>query len=282
MPCRRLVRCLICPAFLVAIAPGCQGFYAYRPVAVQVRDADTKQPIHGADVAISYPNLHPNYAPWDSVALTGDDGIVHLRAAPTGPAGVLLEVRATGCLPEYRTLAVAEIDAIQRPGWFEDTGKRPVNFVVELVTKPGPSVELVIPNTFRGLIKAEIVAREGVACAPRQRVFNAVVPASGEVQIIGPPLLARVTAQDFRAVYSTGEILRTDAKGLDMGFWPLKRDDRFVYFVVGTQSEFEALRRAELQGDLPGSRTGKGSSGSGGKHGGRKGNANPAGSDTNP
>ena len=99
---RRLARALL--LFAVVVAPGCQEFYSYRPIAIQVRDAETKQPLPGATVHISYPLVHASQAPYDSVGATAPDGIVRLQAAPSGPAGVLVEVTEKGYLFEQKTL----------------------------------------------------------------------------------------------------------------------------------------------------------------------------------
>jgi hypothetical protein len=84
----RLTRPLLFAA-LLAVAPGCQAFHSYRPVPVLVRDAESKQPIPGAHVRISYPLMEPAYAPpADSSGPTGADGVARLRAAPYGEAGI--------------------------------------------------------------------------------------------------------------------------------------------------------------------------------------------------
>ncbi len=52
MPGRRY---LIYPALSVVLASGCLCFQSTRPIAVRAVDAETKQPIPGAVVRISYP-----------------------------------------------------------------------------------------------------------------------------------------------------------------------------------------------------------------------------------
>src|ERR1700722_10877954 len=68
-----LVRRLIYGALLLALAPGCQVFRSGQTVSVLAVDAETKKPISGADVRISYP-LTPAYrAPAESSGKTGED-----------------------------------------------------------------------------------------------------------------------------------------------------------------------------------------------------------------
>jgi hypothetical protein len=76
------LRLAISLVFLLALAPGCQVLYRYRPLPVLVRDAETKKPIEGADVHLSYPLSRDSLAPFDSSERTDKDGIAHLRAAP--------------------------------------------------------------------------------------------------------------------------------------------------------------------------------------------------------
>ena len=50
---------LLCLALLVINGSGCQTFLMQRPLAVQVRDAETKKPIAAAEVRVSYPHNRP-------------------------------------------------------------------------------------------------------------------------------------------------------------------------------------------------------------------------------
>src|SRR5580704_490058 len=144
-----------CLILVLAFAPGCQVFHPYRPVPVLVRDAETKEPIPGAEVRITYPFTDPELAPWDSVGRSADDGIARLRAAPYG-TGILMEVTAPGRLSEHKDLSADAVGAIEPAGWFESTDRRPASQVIELYAEPRPTVELVVPAGYRGLVRAEI------------------------------------------------------------------------------------------------------------------------------
>ena len=105
-------RCRIFPILVLALAPGCQAFYQYRPVVILARDAETQQPIAGATVHVSYPLTNATQAPLDSGGATGKDGIVRLKAAPAGDAGIQLDANATGYLAQEQHLAIEKIKSI--------------------------------------------------------------------------------------------------------------------------------------------------------------------------
>jgi hypothetical protein len=192
---RRLARVLLL-LLAIAMAPGCQAFSAYRPIAIQIQDAETKQPIPGAVVHISYPLVHPSQAPYDSAGATASDGVVRLQAAPTGPAGVLIEVNGKGYLLEEKTLPIATVQAIKPASWFEKVGQRPVDVAIEIYAEPRPVVELVLPASFRGMIKVEVQVQFDAASTLGQRLFRYAVSPAGTAQVIGPALVDRVVPLD--------------------------------------------------------------------------------------
>jgi hypothetical protein len=240
---RRLVRCLPYLALLSGAAPGCQAFYSYRPVSVLVRDAETKKPVPGAEVHISYPLTRPSVAPYDSSGTAGDDGVAHLRAAPFGEAGLRVEASARGYLPEALSVPVQAVDEIPPAPLVGGDRARPVSFVLEVCAGPSPTVELVVPNGFRGLVKAEVQVREDAPCPPGQRCFRYQVEPSGYVLVTGPPLLRRVFTPDYQARFADGTPISRQPDLLAVGFRPLKAEPDVQYFVVGTQSEFDTVRR---------------------------------------
>jgi hypothetical protein len=97
---RRLARCLIAPALLLALASGCQGLFGYRPAPVLVRDAETKRPVAGAEVRLSYPPRQVPVGPPDSSETTGDDGVAPAQAAPYGDGGIAVAAAAEGYLSD--------------------------------------------------------------------------------------------------------------------------------------------------------------------------------------
>jgi hypothetical protein len=261
-------RCLIYLALLLCSAPGCQALQSYRPVSVLARDAETGKPIAGAEVRISYPYSQPSCAPWDSVGPTGADGIAHLRAAPYGDFDLALAATATGYLEEQKTIPVKTVEAIEPAHLFETVEKRPVGFILELYTaQPPPSVELIVPTGYRGVVEVEVEAREDVPCPPGQRCFRYEVPASGIVHLTGPVLLRHVWYTDYSAKYTDGTPLPGDARDEAIGFWFLQTGGRSQSFFVGTRREYE--NRTKREGGGPGRSSGGGGGGGGGGRGRR-------------
>jgi hypothetical protein len=237
---------------------GCQALYRYRPVPVLARDAETKQPIPGAEVRIYYPLTPASRAPWASSGETGPDGVARLRAAPCGDAGARVEVTAAGYLFEGKDLPDERVQA----GAPVDPGP----FVLELYAAPRAAVELVLPTDYRGRVKAEVLAREDVPCPPGQRCFRCDVPPSGVVQVVGPPLLRRLLPPDFRARYADGTPLSAEARDAQLGFWPLACESGYQVFLVGTRAEYESARRDYGPGAGPSeSQPARGKGGGGGR-----------------
>jgi hypothetical protein len=140
------VRCLIYPVLLLAAAPGCQALHGSRPVAIEARDAETKKPVPGVEVRISYPLETSVLTPPESKGSGGIDGVARLEAAPFGRAGIMMEVKARGYASEVKYLSIQEVQALEPAHWFEDVQRRPASFVVELFAEPGPAIDLIAAN----------------------------------------------------------------------------------------------------------------------------------------
>jgi hypothetical protein len=170
-------------------------------------------------------------APWDSSGTTAEDGTAHLKAAPSGDAGIMVEASASGYLFEEKNLALDTPDA--------ESGR----VVLEMYAEPRPTIELVLPNGYHGMIRADVRVEENAPCPPGQRRFLCAVPASGDVEVIGPPLLRRVLPTDFCARYEDGTPLSRQAKVTELGFWWVKNDKGCQHFFVGTGAEHDGVRR---------------------------------------
>src|SRR6516225_1726759 len=111
MPNGRRLRYLAWAALLLALAPGCQGLFGSRPAPVLVRDAETKEPIPGAEVRLSYPPTQLPVGPPDCSEKTGDDGVARVQAAPYGDGGIAVGVTAKGYLSEEKVLSAQAVRA---------------------------------------------------------------------------------------------------------------------------------------------------------------------------
>ena len=105
---------------------------------------------------------------------TGDDGTVRLRAAPIED-GFQVEANAPGYLLEERSLSG---EVVQSP--------QPASVVLAMYAAPGPTVELVVPVGFRGLVRVETRIQDDLPFPAGQRCFRYDVAPSGVVQVTGP------------------------------------------------------------------------------------------------
>lgn len=259
---------------VLALAPGCLALSPSRPVAVLALDAETNKPIPGARVRLSYPLSESPFAPAECSATTGPDGIARLSATPYGDEGARIDVSAPDYLSDGKALTDEFLQGIERAHLFEAVERRPANVAVALLAGPSPSVELVLPSGYRGVVKAEILARSDMPCPPGRRSFVAAVPTSGVVQVVGPLLLRRVGETDIRARFADGTPLRVSGEEKDVGLWLLKAEGASRYsFYVGTAREHDDfLRLTPIQDKAARqvSGTGRGGGrGRGGRHGGQ-------------
>jgi hypothetical protein len=277
---RRLSRCLIYPVLLLTLTPGCQAMHFYRPTPVLAWDADTKKPIPGVEVRVSYPLSNSNLAPWESIATTGADGIARVRAAPFGDAGILVDVTAKGYMNEQKFLTVDQVGAIDKAHWFEDVNRRPPCLTVVMYHEPRPTIELVVPAGYRGIVKARIQVQEDAVLPPGQRLFSYPVPPSGELIMKGPTLFRHVILPDMRIKFADNTPVSRQAQDSMLGYWWLKSESNYNHFLVGAASDFDDYRRSlqsrrVVPNDIPGGRQVDGK----GRH---KGRGDPTSSDPRP
>jgi len=239
----RLGRCLFSLALLLAFAPGCQVLYRYRPMAVLVRDAETKKPIADAEVHISYPLSRDSLAPFDSAERTGQDGIAHMRAAPYGDFGIRIETAASGYLSDQQGMSTELIQNIKPAHPFEATERRQPVEVVEMYAEPGFTVELIVPVGYRGMIRTEIQLQDDMPFAAGQRCFRYEVT-DGLASIKGPGVLRRICPPEFHARYADGTPLSNDMSLFKVGFRWLRGEGQEHYFFVGTKPEYDMQHRS--------------------------------------
>jgi hypothetical protein len=253
-------------ALLLAAAPGCLSFHRYRPLAVLVQDAETKKPISGVDLHVSYPLTRASLSPTESTATTGEDGIARLQVAAPD-TGLTMEGTAPGYLPEVKGLTGEALRKIDLAHLFEDEDRRPPSCIMEMYAGPRPTIELVLPIGFRGQVKAEVQVQEDAASTPRQRCFRCKVDDQGEGHVIGPPLLRRVFPSDYRARFLDGTAVNPQAGADEVGLRPLKCEANVQYFLVGTQAEYNELVPAPPPQEESRPAGGRGGHGGGRHHG---------------
>lgn len=242
--------------------------YRYRPLPVLVRDAETKKPIADAEVHLSYQLSRDSLAPFNSSERTGADGIVHLKAAPYGDFGVLLEANAAGYMADQQTISTELIQKMKPASLFDEGKQRPPEYIIDMYAEPRFTVELIVPVGYRGLIKADVQIQDDLPAAPGQRCYRYEV-ANGFAAIKAPAVLRRICPQEFRACYSDGTPVSNEMTLLKVGFRWLRCEGKIHYYVVGTQPEYDMLRRsilAEEAASKPRSADPAKNSGRGGRH----------------
>lgn len=275
---RRTTRWIGFALLVLSSAPGCQVFHRCRPLSIETRDAETKQPIAGAAVKVSYPLETSVFAPTIARETTGADGIARPNATPYGRAGILVEARRDGYLSEQKFLSVHEVEAIEPVGWFEDVRGRRVNYVMEMFAGPAPAIELVVPSEFRGQIKVKVETKDDIPSASNQRTFRFAVPESGEVVAAGPAVLRHLAPGGIHVLFENGTPISAWAKDSALGYWLLKSEGTTYWLLVGTQQDFNANRLSLRSSERGPGHGGGGSGGKGGRRGRKAGASGDSGS----
>src|SRR5262249_39529052 len=148
-----------------------------------------------AEVLYSYsPNGSPLGRSGGSVK-TGKDGVAHLSASPAEEYGVTVEAAAAKHFGEQKCLTPGEVAALAPAPLIGHPKDGPPTVVVALYAEPRPSVELVVPDGYRGVVAVEIVTQEGAGAAGERR-FVVEAAASGKARLVGPPVLRWLNVLD--------------------------------------------------------------------------------------
>jgi hypothetical protein len=184
------------------------------------------------------------HLPQESHGVTGADGVGKLRAAAYQCDGVMVDANAKGYFAASVGVPVEIVDKIKPVSLFAPEELQPVSVVVEMFAEPHPQIELVVPTGFRGLIRAEVNARESIAPQPGVRHFRYELPPAGVVQIDGSLLFKHVDSSDFCCRYADGtEVPHNELGTLDVGLRWLTCDGNKHLFVIGTLSDYDRIRR---------------------------------------
>src|SRR5262249_47275564 len=164
-------------AFLpVILAGGCQTFPLPRPIVALVRDAEPQAPLSEVELQVVYPVNSPPVAADQRVGATTVDGIAALPVVPCGDRSVLVKATRSGYLPEDAALTAAFLRSVEPAHWWNATEQRP-NFTIDMYSQPQFTVELVVPNGYRGLITADIQIDE-LPASNAQPLFRHPLPPS--------------------------------------------------------------------------------------------------------
>jgi hypothetical protein len=278
IPTRNLARFAVIPlAFL--LATGCETLRPSTPVSVTIRDAETKAPVPGAEVAFLYPTTNDSTSkPKDVISTTDATGIAQIRGVTSDDGLPQVKVTAPGYIVEQRGLPGDALHAMKENNsfWSITSHHDPIFFEMLIFHGPPAVIELTVPVGYRGLIKADVRVREDIVYQRDQRLFTGTV-VDGAVTVDGSPLLKSDYKPIFRARYGDDVPVPVNVQDNEVGFRWLRTEGRTELFVIGTRAELEALRRSTEKansGDSGGKKNGGGGGGGGGRHGGGGGGGN--------
>jgi hypothetical protein len=191
---RRVLRHALNVAALLAPLSGC-SFYLNRPVTFQVRDAETKRPIEGAEIKVTYLRYIEVAIPVTGAGpeqgVTDRDGKLTLVVDPCKDQ-FTLSATARGYLPEQhqgRDWVAKRITPRKRFEWKND-------FILEMYTAPEAEVDLIFPDGYRGIVLVRCAPTDRPPEVPGRRRFRYDVPASGIVEIREAGLMDRPSLPD--------------------------------------------------------------------------------------
>ena len=234
-----LIACLI----LVLPSTGCGVFRAHRPMTVQVIDGETRQPLPNAKVSISYPNMLDFTAPHPSSRTTDSRGLAKLRIGEY--RSILLHAEEEGYNQAERSNVTAEyVKGLPR----RSDGR--VNRVIELWADPRPTIELVVPNEYRGPVKIVFERGDGKSYQMGQRRFEFPVEPNGHVLVRGPGFLdVEPFHVDIEARHADGTPIPRQSSNysevalrwVHCGTW---NNLNTQLYIIGTETEGEVLRQS--------------------------------------
>jgi hypothetical protein len=245
---------------------GCQMVARDRPLGIEVIDAETKKPVAGAQVKVTYPMSQTGVSLQQSTSTAGNDGIARMKVATTSDFGIILAASADGYLPADLNVSSASVDHIPSAGLFEKAETRPPSFRLEIYATPDFTVDLIVPLGYRGIVRARPKFEQSASFPPGQRKFRYEVSNAGAVELAGPPVLRQVLPVDYSAHFPDGGEMTKNPDDLSVGFKYWKMDGAEQLFVVGTKSEIDGYMRSTA-GDSTES-PGRGSGDKGGSKGG--------------
>ncbi len=263
-------------AWLVCLSLILSGCASPRPAVIQVLDAETKRPIPDAEISIWYPTDAPGHSGNNARARTQPDGIAQVQLLPDEGSCPLAELSARGYLWEEKSLPGGVPQLISCRASSAKNEPHGPDVVFELYAEPRPSVELVVPNLYRGLIEVKMQILTNAPTMAGLRAFQAVVSPQGTAEVTGPAILRYVGGAGFKARFADGTAIPRDTKEFDeVGFWWLRGDESEQLFLVGTKTEYESHRKSATQDESAKTRSssggkggGRGGRGGGGRHGG--------------
>lgn len=209
---------------------GCGVFRERRAMTVQVLDGDTREPVGGATVCVSYPNMLDFTAPQPTEMTTDGNGLATLRVADYHGHSVRAAHSNYRVSDDFQQNAT-EFRELPKRG----DGRVKHTFLAYSNSTPRPTVELVVPNGYRGPVKIRYETEEQPTAG--RRSFKFPVSPTGHVTIRGPRLLTERPKPDFAVAYEDGTVIASYGRpGQDAFRWVHCGTDSDLY-VIGTEAD---------------------------------------------
>jgi hypothetical protein len=255
-----------CQTVLALAVVSLAGCMTYRPrdVIVAVRDAETHAPVPNAIVHVSMPHAGDE----GKTETTLPNGMARVVFTPSTGEPVMIEATAAGYISDSTVAGEPVVAAVANYPIVGPALPHKPDFTLELYAGPKFGVEIVVPPTYRGLVKTNFDFRDDVSIPKAQRLWSFDVTANGEVKGTGPAILKKVSPSDYRVRLANATMpLEENPEGLALRW--LKREDTQDVFYFGTKAEYEQYRKdnkIESPSNPPSSDGGK----KGGRGGGRR------------
>jgi hypothetical protein len=255
---RRVLRHALHVAALLAPLSGC-SLYLNRPVTFQVRDAETKRPIEGAELHVMYMRYMEfglSMTGWGPTkGVTDRDGRLTLVVDPYKDR-FNLSATASGYIPEQNrgtNWAAERIAPRKRFEWKND-------FILEMYAAPEAEADLVFPGSYRGMVRVRFSPTDHPPEVPGRRRFRYDVPANGIVDVRETELIDRPGLTDrIHARFQDGTTVpnvpwpdapevgaddgRVAPKDIALRFIEIDWEHHTWVYVLGTKDDADSARR---------------------------------------
>jgi len=235
---------------------GCTTYFN-QPVTVSIRDAETKQPIQGAAVRSSYMtmlDLGVAFAAWGAKdGITDNDGQLILFIDPNKDC-LNIDVSAKGYQAKQNMWGMRIQERLSSQGRFA-WGK---DFALDLYKDPEASMDVIIPNGYRGpvLLDFDRVDTPPATIGQRHFVYEAspqghvAIQQSGLLEAVGGFTRVHARFKDGTEVQTIEDPFQYNPPEKTIALWfitPVWEHHTWVY-ILGTKAEAEAAKQM-LWGD---------------------------------
>jgi hypothetical protein len=176
------------------------------------------------------------FAPFADYGHSGKDGVAHLLVAPYKEI-LSMSTTADGYADQHQWVPTDKIRQVS----FWTANPQPT-FVIELFAEPSLTVELIVPNEFRGLITLERQTTDSSPWVRGQRRLSAKVPATGVVTLDGPLQLLDGFL-NVEARFADGTALKNYPSDDEVGLLYLTTSEVCRYYLVGTLHDLKAVEK---------------------------------------